>query len=475
MANSQSLSLRWNDYSSYIAGAFESLRYEEDLVDVTLYCEGRKIRAHKMLLSACSSYFKNVFKENPSQHPIIIFKNVKYSDLQSLIEFMYKGEVHVLQESLPSFLQTANILSVRGLSEPFFDEQNLSTTAQDLPRSMLAQKILQTQSQNMNSATITTDEVYYALATPESTFSPQIKTEVQPTISQQFISKVVLKPTNDLTVPNDLGNSIIPQVQPQQQTNSTANVLHPSTAALQTPTKRGKQHYRQTNESKPVILPVDELIIAQGSTSQPDESKQSLQELVNSVLPSPRQLRTARILKQNVATSKETETTKTTSPTIPETPTNRSEIYNATTAQSQDISEFINVGESLVATCGDGSAYTQPDEFEMVCENITHRSESEEPMEQSTGFEMQIVDIGVDNTFLDEEEKAAVTHTATDDTENTQKKQYKCNSCDKSFVTWKSLTMHSHIHSGRTKCNICGAVLSRTANLKRHMKLKHEP
>ncbi|KAL1400003.1 hypothetical protein pipiens_007790 [Culex pipiens pipiens] len=53
-------------------------------------------------------------------------------------------------------------------------------------------------------------------------------------------------------------------------------------------------------------------------------------------------------------------------------------------------------------------------------------------------------------------------------------KKYKCKDCDKSFAAWKSLTMHNHIHKGLTKCPICGAVLSRTANLKRHMKLKHE-
>ncbi|XP_052899051.1 protein bric-a-brac 1-like [Anopheles moucheti] len=475
MVSTQSLSLRWNDYSSYIAGAFESLRYEEDLVDVTLCCEGRKIRAHKMLLSACSNYFKDVFKENPSQHPIIIFNNVKFTDLHLLIEFMYKGEVNVLQESLPSFLQTANILSIRGLSEPFSDQQNLPTIVQDLPRSMLAQKILQTQSQNMNSATITTDEVYYALTTPESTFSPQIKTELQPTMSQQFIGKVVLKPTNELTVPNDLGDSIIPQMQPQQQqNNSITNLPHQSTAASQAPKKRGKQRRWQTNGSKPAMTSMDDQIIAQSSTSKPDESKQSLQELVNCVLPTSRPLRIAHILQQNDATNKEAVTTKTTSPTVPETPTNGSEMYNATTAQSEDISEFINVGESLGTTCGDSSAYTQPADFKIVCENITNQSQSEEPMEQQSGFEMHIVDMGVDNAFMDED-KAVVLHTAMDDTGKTQMKLYKCNSCDKSFVTWKSLAMHRHIHSGRTKCNICGAVLSRTANLKRHMKLKHEP
>lgn len=62
MGAAQQFSLRWNNYSQYITGAFENLRSEEDLVDVTLSCEGKKIYAHKMMLSACSIYFKDVFK-----------------------------------------------------------------------------------------------------------------------------------------------------------------------------------------------------------------------------------------------------------------------------------------------------------------------------------------------------------------------------------------------------------------------------
>lgn len=62
METNQQFSLRWNNYVQHITCAFDNLRSDEDLVDVTLSCEGRKILAHKMLLSACSTYFKNVFK-----------------------------------------------------------------------------------------------------------------------------------------------------------------------------------------------------------------------------------------------------------------------------------------------------------------------------------------------------------------------------------------------------------------------------
>lgn len=116
-SSSEQFSLRWNNYLSHITFALDSLRTQEDLVDVTLSCEGKKIRAHKVLLSACSSYFRDIFKENPCQHPVIIFKNVKYDDLIAIIEFMYQGEVNVIQDALPSFLNTAELLSVQGLTD----------------------------------------------------------------------------------------------------------------------------------------------------------------------------------------------------------------------------------------------------------------------------------------------------------------------------------------------------------------------
>lgn len=117
MGSSQQFSLRWNNYLRHITGAFDSLRTDEDLVDVTLSCEGKKIRAHKMLLSACSSYFRELFKDNPCQHPVIIFRDVKYQDLEALIDFMYQGEVNVVQEQLTSFLNTAELLAVQGLTD----------------------------------------------------------------------------------------------------------------------------------------------------------------------------------------------------------------------------------------------------------------------------------------------------------------------------------------------------------------------
>lgn len=57
------------------------------------------------------------FQENPSKHPIIILKDVAYSHLQAILEFMYAGEVNVSQDQLPAFLKTADRLKVKGLAE----------------------------------------------------------------------------------------------------------------------------------------------------------------------------------------------------------------------------------------------------------------------------------------------------------------------------------------------------------------------
>lgn len=56
-------------------------------------------------------------QENPCQHPVIIFRNVKFDDLAALVDFIYQGEVNVVQEQLDSFMTTAELLAVQGLTD----------------------------------------------------------------------------------------------------------------------------------------------------------------------------------------------------------------------------------------------------------------------------------------------------------------------------------------------------------------------
>ena len=54
--------LKWNNYQTNIVAALGNLKLDEDFVDVSLSVEGRTIKAHKVILSACSDYFKEVFR-----------------------------------------------------------------------------------------------------------------------------------------------------------------------------------------------------------------------------------------------------------------------------------------------------------------------------------------------------------------------------------------------------------------------------
>lgn len=120
----QQFCLRWNNHQPNFISMFSSLLNSESLVDVTLAAEGKHLKAHKVVLSACSTYFQSLFTMNPCQHPIVILKDIKYADLKIMVDFMYYGEVNVSQEQLPAILKTAETLKVKGLAE--MPEQNIS-------------------------------------------------------------------------------------------------------------------------------------------------------------------------------------------------------------------------------------------------------------------------------------------------------------------------------------------------------------
>ncbi|XP_069357452.1 protein tramtrack, beta isoform-like isoform X12 [Maniola hyperantus] len=116
MASDEQFSLCWNNFHANMSAGFHGLLSRGDLVDVTLAAEGRLLQAHKLVLSVCSPYFQEMFKMNPTHHPIVFLKDVSHSALRDLLQFMYQGEVNVKQEELASFISTAEQLQVKGLT-----------------------------------------------------------------------------------------------------------------------------------------------------------------------------------------------------------------------------------------------------------------------------------------------------------------------------------------------------------------------
>ena len=60
--DSQKFCLKWDGFQGSVTSVFDHLRMDSELVDVTLCCEGQRVRAHRMMLSACSPYFRELFK-----------------------------------------------------------------------------------------------------------------------------------------------------------------------------------------------------------------------------------------------------------------------------------------------------------------------------------------------------------------------------------------------------------------------------
>eukprot|EP00092_Neocalanus_flemingeri_P006039 GFUD01006507.1.p1 GENE.GFUD01006507.1~~GFUD01006507.1.p1 ORF type:complete len:266 (-),score=105.07 GFUD01006507.1:354-1151(-) len=119
MGSDEAFCLKWNDFQGSISSSLGSLRTTSDLLDVTLQCGTESLQCHRLVLSACSDWFKTVFRALPAvtQHPVIVLWEATARDMALLLDFMYNGEVNVKQENLNSFLALAEKLSVRGLTQ----------------------------------------------------------------------------------------------------------------------------------------------------------------------------------------------------------------------------------------------------------------------------------------------------------------------------------------------------------------------
>lgn len=106
-----------SDFYATATETFKTLQEDTDFIDVTLVCDGdNQVSAHKVILSANSTFFRKVLTSNHHQHPLIYIAGIKLSDLRSLLRFMYTGEVSIEEKDLQSFLHASETLKIEGLS-----------------------------------------------------------------------------------------------------------------------------------------------------------------------------------------------------------------------------------------------------------------------------------------------------------------------------------------------------------------------
>jgi hypothetical protein len=90
---------------------------EQEFSDVTLVSEdGITVQAHRSVLSACSEFFKEVFRKNPTKKMVMYVDNVNHSILKHLVHFIYTGQVTIQKGEFKRFLEIGEKFKISGLS-----------------------------------------------------------------------------------------------------------------------------------------------------------------------------------------------------------------------------------------------------------------------------------------------------------------------------------------------------------------------
>ena len=118
--------LTWHTYSDHLRNMMEAMMINDNFADVTLVTDDRKkIKAHRNILSACSSVFKDILEIDPqNNHPLIYLKGIQYTEMESILQFIYLGEARFYEGRMIEFLDAAKNLSIRELGKSVGDGES---------------------------------------------------------------------------------------------------------------------------------------------------------------------------------------------------------------------------------------------------------------------------------------------------------------------------------------------------------------
>ena len=125
--------LNWNDFKQNASSAFNQLRNDKDLIDVTLVSEeGEHILAHKIVLSSSSDFFKDLFKKANHTNPLIFLSGFDSKVLTAVLDYIYNGSVYLHHEEIDVFLESAKKLKIHGLNQKLAEENIESTLVESV-------------------------------------------------------------------------------------------------------------------------------------------------------------------------------------------------------------------------------------------------------------------------------------------------------------------------------------------------------
>jgi len=120
---SEKVNLKRDNFQT-ITNYFEELRGDTEFCDVTLVCDdGVRLEAHKIILAASSMFFRDVLKQNHHPHPLLFMRGVAEESLEIILEFIYKGEVIIAQDSFNEVMMVAKELKIEGMDDIEIEEE----------------------------------------------------------------------------------------------------------------------------------------------------------------------------------------------------------------------------------------------------------------------------------------------------------------------------------------------------------------
>ena len=128
----------WDTFSEHTNELISELYSTGRFADITLVTDDQiQFKAHRFVLSACSSVFRNIL-DGDSNQTCIYLRGIGQHEIQSLLQFMYLGEATFKQERMAEFLNVAKDLDIKDIGQQQIDngifqvEEDKSEKVQDM-------------------------------------------------------------------------------------------------------------------------------------------------------------------------------------------------------------------------------------------------------------------------------------------------------------------------------------------------------
>ena len=110
----ENFNVTWHNYTDHLREMLEEMHFDDSFADVTLVTDDkRRLKAHKNILSACSSVFQEILQiDTNNNHPVIYLRGIQHSEMESILQFIYLGEAKFYEERMNEFLTVAKNLDI---------------------------------------------------------------------------------------------------------------------------------------------------------------------------------------------------------------------------------------------------------------------------------------------------------------------------------------------------------------------------